>query len=113
MKMGDGNDVNTAYDANGNIKQMQQWGWKITGSTQIDNLGYLYQSNSNKLAKITDTYSDAQTKLGDFHDGSNGCSDDYSYDVNGNLSLDNNKTQPWLVSVKKGSHGSCLTNRNR
>ncbi|MBK8952830.1 MAG: hypothetical protein IPM85_11670 [Chitinophagaceae bacterium] len=28
VKMGDGSDVNTAYDANGNILQMQQWGLK-------------------------------------------------------------------------------------
>ncbi len=28
-KMGDGIDVNTAYDNNGNIKKMQQWGLKI------------------------------------------------------------------------------------
>ena len=29
--------------------------------------------------------------MGDFKDGSNGSTDDYSYDVNGNLVLDNNK----------------------
>ncbi len=29
MKMGDGINTNTAYDANGNIMQMQQWGLKI------------------------------------------------------------------------------------
>jgi RHS repeat-associated protein len=34
---------------------------------------------------------DAATKLGDFHDGTNGGTDDYSYDGNGNLTLDNNK----------------------
>ncbi len=91
MKMGDGVDVNTAYDGNGNILQMQQWGLKITGSVQIDNLAYVYQTNSNKLAKVTDANNDANTKLGDFKDGSNGTADDYSYDVNGNLTLDNNK----------------------
>ncbi|HYM93331.1 MAG TPA: RHS repeat-associated core domain-containing protein [Chitinophagaceae bacterium] len=91
VKMGDGINSSLAYDANGNILQMQQWGLKVTGSTQIDNLAYTYQSNSNKLAKVTDAVSDPNTKLGDFHDGNNGTTDDYSYDVNGNLSLDNNK----------------------
>ncbi|HWR32612.1 MAG TPA: helix-turn-helix domain-containing protein, partial [Chitinophagaceae bacterium] len=53
-------------------------------------LTYEYQSNSNKLAKVTDTYSDPNTKLGDFKDGTNG-GDDYTYDVNGNLIIDQNK----------------------
>ena len=95
VKMGDGTTVSTAYDANGNIKQMQQWGLKIGGSSQIDNLTYTYQSGSNKLAKVTDTFSPpgggAGGGLGDFHDGINGSSDDYSYDVNGNMNIDNNK----------------------
>lgn len=39
-----------------------------------------------------DDYSDAQTKLGDFHDGSNAAgTDDYLYDSNGNLVKDLNK----------------------
>ena len=91
MKMGDGSNVNTAYDANGNILQMQQWGLKLGGSNQIDNLSYSYQNNSNKLAKVTDANNDPNTKLGDFKDGNNGSNDDYSYDPNGNLTLDNNK----------------------
>jgi|CXWL01.1.fsa_nt_gi YD repeat-containing protein len=90
MKMGNGTEVSTAYDANGNIKQMQQWGLKITGSIQIDNLAYTYQNSSNKLAKVIDGIA-TDNKLGDFKDGANGVTDDYSYDVNGNLNLDNNK----------------------
>lgn len=90
MKMGDGTNVNTAYDYNGNIKRMQQWGLKITGSTQIDDLTYQYLNNGNRLAKVTDLYSDAATKLGDFKDGVNSAND-YDYDVNGNLKLDENK----------------------
>ncbi|HEV8285168.1 MAG TPA: hypothetical protein VGQ09_12710 [Chitinophagaceae bacterium] len=82
---------NLSYDMNGNILTMNQKGWKITGSSLIDELNYSYQTNSNKLAKVTDAGSDPNTKLGDFKDGSNGSSDDYSYDVNGNLTLDNNK----------------------
>jgi RHS repeat-associated protein len=91
MKMGDGINVSTAYDANGNILQMQQWGLKLTASQQVDNLSYLYQTNSNKLARVTDANNDAATKLGDFKDGANIGTDDYTYDVNGNLNLDNNK----------------------
>jgi RHS repeat-associated protein len=91
IKMGDGINVTTAYDANGNILQMQQWGLKLNTSPQIDNLTYLYQTSSNKLARVTDANNDPNTKLGDFKDGSNTGTDDYSYDVNGNLGLDNNK----------------------
>jgi RHS repeat-associated protein len=90
-KIGDGSDPTLAYDANGNILKMQQWGLKLSASPQIDNLTYSYQSNSNKLAKVTDALSDPNTQLGDFKDGSNGTMDDYDYDVNANLTLDKNK----------------------
>ncbi|MBL7732001.1 MAG: hypothetical protein JNM88_12545, partial [Chitinophagaceae bacterium] len=91
MKMGDGINVTSAYDDNGNIKRMQQWGLKLTGSVQIDDLAYSYEYISNKLKRVTDTYTDPTTKLGDFKDGTNTGTDDYSYDVNGNLVSDNNK----------------------
>ena len=97
IKMGDGTNVNTAYDANGNILQMQQWGLKLNASPQIDNLSYLYQTNSNKLARVTDVNNDPTTRLGDFKDGTNTGTDDYSYDVNGNLNLDNNKAISSIV----------------
>jgi RHS repeat-associated protein len=96
VKIGDGTTVPSAYDANGNIKGMQQWGLKGLASTQIDNLSYNYQQNNtgnsltNKLYRVTDGNNDAATKLGDFKDGTNG-GDDYSYDANGNLISDNNK----------------------
>jgi len=91
MKMGDdGVNPLTAYDANGNIKRMQQWGLKINLSSQIDDLGYEYAANSNKLLKVTDLYSDPTTKLGDFKDAGN-TGNDYSYDVNGNMVIDLNK----------------------
>jgi RHS repeat-associated protein len=90
MKMGDGTNVSTAYDANGNILQMQQWGLKLNASPQLDNLAYTYQSNSNKLSKVYDGIT-TDNKLGDFYDGTNGTNTDYNYDGNGNLTLDNNK----------------------
>jgi RHS repeat-associated protein len=98
VKMGDGSNVNTAYDNNGNIKRMQQWGLKSFASTQIDDLIYDNRVNgsgtrlSNKLYKVTDAFTDANTKLGDFKDGGNETTDDYDYDVNGNLMLDKNKS---------------------
>lgn len=99
IKMGDGSTPTSAYDANGNIKQMQQWGWKFGGSNQIDNLAYQYGTpgnpNSNKLTKVSESASGTTPTgispgLGDFKDGTN-TGDDYSYDANGNLVLDNNK----------------------
>ncbi|MFT3982217.1 MAG: DUF6443 domain-containing protein [Ferruginibacter sp.] len=96
VKMGSydiyGNFNNDAYDANGNIKKMQQWGLKINSSTQVDNLNYQYTSGSNKLLSVTEqTLGTTDNKLGDFTD-KNSSNDDYSYDVNGNLTLDKNKS---------------------
>jgi RHS repeat-associated protein len=118
VKMGDGSllpdgtlDPTKAYDANGNILQMQQWGLKINTSSQIDNLRYTYFSGSNRLKSVTDFNNETTTKLGDFKTNTThpqsgtktgltpGSSQsqfdaitDYNYDLNGNLNLDNNKT---------------------
>jgi RHS repeat-associated protein len=92
MKMGDGVSPSLAYDANGNILQMQQWGLKgVSGSQAIDNLSYGYSLTSNRLMRVTDAMNDPNFKLGDFKDGVNG-GDDYSYDQNGNLVSDENKS---------------------
>jgi RHS repeat-associated protein len=100
LKMGDGINYTTAYDANGNIKQLQQWGLKINASTQIDNLTYNYTPNSNKLLNVIDASNDATTKLGDFRASAlyqttvptkTTTTVDYNYDVNGNLTKDRNK----------------------
>ena len=82
------------YDANGNIMEMWQTGVKLTSSTIIDKLSYTYKNTyGNQLAKVADGIVTTDNgKLGDFKDGSNGAADDYSYDVNGNLTLDNNKS---------------------
>jgi RHS repeat-associated protein len=97
VKMGDGTTASTAYDYNGNIKKMQQWGLKGLAIVPIDNLTYSYQINAsgteltNKLYRVTDAGDNGGTaRLGDFKDGTIG-GDDYSYDANGNLTLDNNK----------------------
>ncbi|WP_205410056.1 RHS repeat-associated core domain-containing protein [Flavihumibacter solisilvae] len=84
---------NLTYDANGNIETMRQKGFKIGGSTIIDNLVYDYKlvNKSNRLDKVVDQNSDPNTKLGDFNDGANGGNIDYDYDANGNLKYDLNK----------------------
>jgi len=98
--MGDGSDPTSAYDANGNILKMQQWGYKNSSSYQIDNLQYHNFNNSNKLQNVIDFANDPNTTSGDFRtsatsinlnnlDANNRV--DYDYDANGNLKLDYNK----------------------
>jgi RHS repeat-associated protein len=99
MKMGDGINATTAYDANGNIKKMWQRGWKLGGSITIDSLIYKTYDGSNKLKYVRDGANDPLTLLGDFKESNQNNSDnsgsntaDYTYDVNGNLTVDNNKS---------------------
>jgi len=84
-----------SYDANGNILSMKQKGFKVGGSTLIDDLTYSYLSNSNKLTGVTDGANDPNSSLGDFHyTGSKTPgvpTSDYAYDGNGSLTQDNNK----------------------
>jgi len=105
--MGDGTDYTKAYDANGNILQMQQWGLKINASAQIDNLQYTYLANSNKLQNVQDALNDTNSKLGDFKTSAlhpqstakisantaalRATITDYTYDANGNIKKDYNK----------------------
>ncbi|MFN8250252.1 MAG: DUF6443 domain-containing protein [Ferruginibacter sp.] len=100
VRMGDGItqlpdstlDPNTAYDDNGNIKRMQQWGLKINASAQIDDLQYTYYGGSNRLQQVTDAFNDNSSKLGDFkYEPGAKTVTDYTYDVNGNMVQDNNK----------------------
>jgi len=90
MKIGDGTDPSSAYDANGNILSMWQKGLRIISSETIDSLNYEYVTSTNRLAKVTDGIT-AATKLGDFKDGIN-TGNDYIYDANGNMTGDNNKS---------------------
>ncbi len=79
-----------SYDANGNILAMQQKGLTVVASATIDDLSYTYLGNSNQLDKVEDAIT-ADNKLGDFNDGTNGSSSDYSYNANGGLAYDYNK----------------------
>ncbi len=90
VTMGDGINATSAYDANGNILGMTQKGLMLNASSTIDQLTYTYNTNSNILLKVVDGIT-AQNHLGDFNDGSSGTGNDYTYDGNGNLTLDNNK----------------------
>ena len=98
--MGNGTDYTTAYDANGNILRMQQWGVKLNSSVQIDDLSYDYFVGGNKLKSVFDNANDPQTNLGDFRTSANSpnigatsaaSKTDYGYDSNGNLTKDLNK----------------------
>src|SRR5258708_22947642 len=97
--MGDGITGSSAYDENGNIRAMKQWGLKGTNSSLIDDLGYNYNTSSNKLKNIIDNQNDATTTLGDFRTSSHSpnysnktsSAVDYNYDGNGNLTRDLNK----------------------
>lgn len=107
VKMGDGANPASAYDANGNIKQMRQWGMiPGGGSGQIDNLVYEYHhgNNSNKLKSVSDNMPGYH--LGDFEDKNTG--DDYGYDANGNMVVDLNKRLNGLPEVNVGANGGAI-----
>lgn len=72
------------YDKNGNIQSLQRKG---VGGT-IDNLDYDYLNGetSNRLAEVVDAINNAE---GFMDDGTSG--DDYTYDLNGNMTSDANK----------------------
>jgi RHS repeat-associated protein len=106
---------NMTYDANGNILTMTQKGLKLNTSAIIDQLTYTYTLNTNKLIKVTDNPAVPADngKLGDFKDGSNGTGNDYTHDVNGNMTLDHNKAissitynylnLPLVITTSKGT----------
>jgi RHS repeat-associated protein len=80
------------YDANGNIRGMQQNGFKLGAPMSIiDNLTYSYTNNTNKLLQVIEGSNDPDSKLGDFHFKGTQQPTGYDYDDNGNLKLDNNK----------------------
>ncbi|HLO80580.1 MAG TPA: hypothetical protein VK166_06460, partial [Chitinophagaceae bacterium] len=59
---------NIKYDANGNITEMDQKGWILSGSDFVDRLRYTYASNnnSNKLLNVNDISTTPSIRLGDF-----------------------------------------------
>lgn len=108
--MGDGTIAASAYDANGNIKAMKQWGFKLTGSKPIDQMTYSYNQNSKKLKAVTESPSTAaDSKLGDFTDNRNEM-DDYGYDRNGNIVTDLNKRISGNTGLDQASGGAIVYN---
>ncbi|HTJ48152.1 MAG TPA: hypothetical protein VL443_01780 [Cyclobacteriaceae bacterium] len=91
-------DVNnkSGYDLNGNIRLLTRGGKTgldalgITTYGQMDNLTYIY--NGNQLLSV----SEASEKTQGFIDGTN-TGDDYTYDANGNMDVDNNKNISAIV----------------
>ncbi len=83
---------NLAYDANGNMKGMKQRGMGLVASAiapvDMDRLEYVYEDNSNRLARVFDTATDYN--LGDFKNSPTNVVD-YDYDASGNLKKDVNK----------------------
>jgi len=96
------------YDQNGNIKWMNQMGWKLgSAPIMVDQLQYTYKSNSNQLQNVKDGNNDPTTTMGDFRSSANNPNTtakqaattqaaldaitDYSYDANGNMIKDYNK----------------------
>ncbi|HET6996077.1 MAG TPA: DUF6443 domain-containing protein [Chitinophagaceae bacterium] len=87
------NNYRVKYDDNGNILGMVQHGIKnLSPDVNLDALHYVYRPASNKLDKVYDEWTDPNTKLGDFRDGTDLMGIDYNYDSNGNLVQDNNKS---------------------
>ncbi|WP_206513799.1 DUF6443 domain-containing protein [Pseudoflavitalea rhizosphaerae] len=120
-----------AYDLNGNITRMQQYGLVSTTSSMVDDLKYTYQLNTNKLKNVVDFNNNVLTKLGDFktlntHPQNSSKSSltsnspegifstiiDYTYNTNGSLQTDHNKgissitynhlNLPSLINMKGG-----------
>ncbi len=83
-----------SYDKNGNITNLERKGHTNTGATNfgvMDDLTYSYDSG-NKLMKVADAATIDQFGFKD--DAVNGAADtsnDYTYDINGNLLTDTNK----------------------
>lgn len=84
---------NIAYDQGGNLQSRNQKGMGVVGGSlsivDIDQLTYNYSAGSNKLEKVEDVVS-TDYGTNDFQNGNAG-STDYSYDANGNLTMDLNK----------------------
>ncbi len=86
------------YDGNGNIVRLQRTGLlDKPGLTDVmpfglmDDMTYDYSGMGNQLRSVTDYATNTTSYEGGFIDG-NKTGDDYAYDANGNLTMDNNKS---------------------
>ncbi|HEU5292147.1 MAG TPA: LamG-like jellyroll fold domain-containing protein [Cyclobacteriaceae bacterium] len=81
-----------SYDLNGNIQALTRTG---ANGSEMDELAYSYGTGlqrSNKLLKVND----ADSATEGFKNGTN-TTDDYTYDDNGNMTIDANKD---IISIK-------------
>ena len=88
------------YDKNGNIMSLQRNGDYDDPNNvlTIDNLTYSYDltNATNRLMKVTDT-TNSTIGFKDDSTGFNDTADDYTYDLNGNMTKDDNKG---IISIK-------------
>lgn len=81
-------DENVAYDANGNILNLNRFGWIATNSWQrIDSLSYQYPQYRNQLTGVIDL---ADDNIG-FKEAPTGGTGTYTYYPDGSLKTDANK----------------------
>lgn len=83
------------YDKNGNIQSLVRNGGMESQTTVpvMDNLTYQYDANTkNKLIKVTDSTADTDG----FNDGAD-TNEEYGYDLNGNMTRDDNKNIQSIV----------------
>lgn len=116
--LGDGVTPSSAYDENGNIKELKQWGLKLNQSPLIDHLVYSYYNGGNKLSSISDAGDVSSNSsipgdwgMEDFSDHNSG--DDYGYDENGSLVTDRNKRLNGSVGTDLTSGGAIAYNHLR
>jgi RHS repeat-associated protein len=75
-----------SYDLNGNITTLSRNGWRSNNSFGlVDNLGYAYQTNSNKIQSVNDNSGETAS----FSDATGAT--DYTYNLDGSLASDANK----------------------
>ncbi|PWS32253.1 DUF6443 domain-containing protein [Pedobacter paludis] len=86
-----------AYDKNGNLTSMSQFGMNGVTKQQIDGLTYTYQGSGNQLKTVVDAVNDPSSILEDFHSPVNSSAQSYFYDSNGNIKRDLNKNIDSIV----------------
>jgi RHS repeat-associated protein len=75
-----------SYDLNGNITTLSRNGYKSNNTFGlVDNLGYAYQTNSNKIQSVSDN----SGEIASFTDATGAT--DYTYSLDGSLTSDANK----------------------
>lgn len=88
------------YDKNGNIKHLKRYGSLDDNSQNlIDDLTYEYKNSNvgNQLGKVSDAIPNNSYYINEFKDSAANGVDDYSYDINGNMTKDNNKNITEIV----------------